>query len=87
MEFKSKVEHLIAKQDLCEQCRSLMRCDYCPTEACFEVKYLDENLAADFLVITKWQLVGGGLSPSEAHWDSHFHKCKTPWLYPQDYGL
>ena len=76
-EFKSKLEHLVAKQDSCEQCRSLISCEYCLTEVYVDVEHFDKDYVAGLLVITKWQLLGRGLSPSETHWNSHLHNHKS----------
>lgn len=82
--FRCKLKHLVAKQDSCENCRSLIRCRYCPTEVCVEAKRLDRDSKGGVLIITKWQLLGSGLSPSEAHWKFHLEYPRTPWPYLPD---
>lgn len=81
--FRCKLEHLAAKQDSCEKCRSLIRCHYCSTEVYVEVKRLDDSKGS-VLITTKWQLLGDGLSPSEAHWESHLEPNRLLWPYFPD---
>ena len=76
--FRCQLEHLVAKQVSCEGCCSLIRCHSCATEVRVEAKRLDEEFKGNFLVITKWQLLGCGLSPSEAHWRSHLERSGLP---------
>lgn len=59
------------KQDSCEECRSLIRCQYCPTAVFAEMKRLDKDSKGGILIITKWQVLGWGLSPLEACWEAH----------------
>lgn len=81
--FKCKMEQLAGKQDPCEKCRSLIRCHYCPTEVYVEAKRLDDSNCT-VLIVTKWQLLGHGLSPSEAPWESHLKPYRLPWPYLSD---
>ena len=36
------------------------------------------------MIVTKWQHLGYGLSPSEEHWGSHLERFKLPWPYSSD---
>ena len=81
---RCQLGHLAAKQVSCDGCRRLIRCHYCPTEVCVEAKRLDGDSKGSVLVVTKWQLLGCGLSPSEAHWDSHLSYSRFPWRYSPD---
>ena len=74
MVFKGTLNHLVNKQDWCKKCHSLIRCQYCPTEVSVEAKRLNEDFEGGFIAITKWQILGCGLSPSEAHWKNHLEK-------------
>ena len=78
--FRCQLKHLRAKQASCEECRSLMRCERCPTEVCVEAKRPDGVSKGVFLVITKWQFLGSGLSPSARHWKSHLGPYRQ-WRY------
>lgn len=84
---RCKLKHLTAKQDSCERCRSLIRCHYCPTEVCVEAKRFDKGSNGGVLIITKWQLLGCGLSPSEAHWRLHLEDPSFPSSYLPDCAL
>ena len=82
--FRCKMEHLAAaEQDSCEKCCKLVRCEYCPTEVYVDAKRLDDSQGG-VLIITKWQLVGCGLSPFEEHWESHLDCPRRPWRYLLD---
>ena len=76
--FRCGFEYLAAKQGSCKNCRSLIRCHYCSTEVYVEAKGFDDSKGS-VLIITKWQLLGYGLSPPEAHWKSHLERSRLPW--------
>ena len=82
--FRHQLEHLAAKQVSCQDCRRLISCHYCSTEVYIEAKRLEGDSKGGLLVITKWQLLGCGLSPSEVHWKSHLELPELPWLYLPD---
>lgn len=83
--LRCKMEHLVNKQDRCEKCSGLIRCRFCPTEVCVEAKRLDKDCRGGFLVITKWQMIGRGLSPFESHWRTHLEpRARIPWAYLPD---
>lgn len=86
MAFRCKLKHLVRRQDSCEKCHSLIRCHYCPTEINVELRRPNGNAECGLLIITKWQVLGRGLSPLEAHWESHLETEKhiAPWPYPPD---
>lgn len=82
--FRCQLEHLAAKQVSCLDCRRLISCHYCSTEVCVEAKRLEGDSEGGVLVVTKWQLLGCGLSPSEVHWKSHLERSSLPWQYLPD---
>ncbi|MCJ1229015.1 hypothetical protein MMC12_005679 [Toensbergia leucococca] len=84
MAFRCKLNHLADKQDSCDKCRSLIRCNYCPTEVRVEAKRLASDSKGGFLIITKWQALGCGRSPSEAHWITHLESPNIPVPYLPD---
>jgi len=84
MVFKCQLEHLVEKQESCQRCRRLIGCRYCPTEVYVEAKHLNGGYNGGFLIVTKWQALGYGLSPLEAHWKSHLDCPATLWPYPPD---
>ena len=81
--FSCHLGHLAAKQDPCEECRRLIRCRLCSTEVNLEGRRLDDNKGSA-LIITKWQRLGDGLSPSEMHWESHLERSELPRRYLPD---
>ena len=82
--FRCQLEHLAAKQVSCRDCRRLISCHYCSTEVCVETKRLEGDSKGGVLVITKWQLLGCGLSPSEVYWNSHLELSRLLWQYLPD---
>lgn len=77
--FRCQLAHLADMDESCERCSGLARCSYCPTEVLVEAKRLDTNSRGGFLIITKWQLLGCGRSPSEASWKDHLERPIPPW--------
>lgn len=71
-------EHLSQNWDSSAQCQNLIRCNYCPTEVQVETKGFGEGVDKKFLVITKWQALGQGLSPLGS-WESHLQPRSSRW--------
>ena len=67
----------------CVSCVGNIRCPLCPTEVQVDIKtlYSDEckMRSTTMLVITRWQLVGGGTSPYEEPWAYRLSRGCSPW--------
>ncbi len=81
--YRCKLKHLAAKQDSCKKCSNLIRCHYCPTEVHVGAQRFGGSKGSA-LITTKWLLLGNGLSPSEALWESHLERSRLPWPYWSD---
>ena len=82
--FKCKIHHLSKAQKDCKKCRRLIRCPFCPTEIAMEIKSGPDCLGGAFIVATKWQTLGYGLSPLGDEWKSHIEFKRLPWPYAPD---
>ncbi len=85
--LKCKAEHFHHKQDSCAQCQDLIRCEYCPTEVCVDIRKSGKGHVENALVVTKWQVLGYGLSPFESQWKSHLKRHSIRWQWPSQWEL
>lgn len=67
----------------CVSCVGNLRCPMCPTEVQVDIKTFcggnSKTTRTIMLVVTRWQLVGGGTSPYEGHWAHRLSKRCNPW--------
>lgn len=70
----------------CISCGRNLRCPMCPTEVQVDIKTFHDGKSKTtktiMLVITRWQLVGGGTSPYEGHWAHRLSNQSNPWHWP-----
>ncbi len=94
--FNCKLDHLSKGEHDCEKCRSPMWCAFCPTDVTLELKWCLENPRGGFLVTTKWQTLGHGIteqsrglgmSPMGCYWRSHLDGTGTCWPYTDRRGF
>ena len=70
-----------------EACTGLLHCPLCPTEVALQTKRPPRDLSGGgFIVATKWQIIGYGVSPAEPAWKQPLNPTTvSPWLYgPED---
>ena len=67
----------------CVACVGNIRCPRCPTEVQVDIKtiYVDKPKTRRIimLVVTRWQLIGGGTSPYEEPWAHRLSQRCSPW--------
>ena len=71
----------------CVSCVGNLRCPMCPTEVQIDIKTFcggkSKTTRTIMLVVTRWQLVGGGTSPYEGQWAHRLSKRCNPWHWPE----
>ena len=75
------------KSSPCVSCVGNLRCPMCPTEVQVDIKTFyggkSKTRRTIMLVVTRWQLVGGGTSPYEGHWAHRLSQRCIPWHWPE----
>ena len=71
----------------CVNCVGNLRCAMCPTEVQADIKTFcggkSKTRRTIMLIVTRWQLVGGGTSPSEECWAHRLSQRCSPWHWPE----
>lgn len=82
--LRCRLEHVrYQASSPCVSCVGNLRCPMCPTEVQVDIKTFcvgeSKTTRTIMLIITRWQLVGGGTSPYEGHWAHRLSKRCNPW--------
>ena len=82
--LRCRLEHMrYQASSPCVSCVGNLRCPMCPTEVQVDIKTVcggeSKTTRTIMLIITRWQLVGGGTSPYEGHWANRLSKRCKPW--------
>ena len=82
--LRCKLEHARSRISSCIECAENLLCPMCPTEIQVNVVPFAKKSKIEgiMLIVTRWQLLGDGISPFEKHWAHRLQeRCKPwPWL-------